>query len=88
MSERHFLYDIDEETKVRFVSFLGDTGRFDLAILTTDHYFGKKVILDIQTSRFAIIGSDDLEEPEYIEYAFNLNNERAEELKKFLYEIL
>ena len=41
MKERFFLYDDTEDTKTRFVSFVGDNQRFDLAIVKTDRHFGK-----------------------------------------------
>jgi hypothetical protein len=88
MKERFFLYDDTEDTKTRFVSFVGDNQRFDLAIVKTDRHFGKSLVLDIQGNRFAIIGEDDLKEEGYIEYAFQLNEEDAEELRSFLLELL
>lgn len=84
MESPHFLYDFQEETKIRFVSFIGDTRRFDLAILTTDHFFGKMIILEIQKNRFAIMGNEDLEEENSLEEAFALNTDEASELKEFL----
>jgi len=88
MSERFFLYDDTVETKTRFVSFMGDNQRFDLAVIQSDRYYGKQLVLDIQSNRFAIIGEDDLKEPGYIEHAFNLNEENAEELRVFLFKIV
>jgi hypothetical protein len=88
MSERMYLYDDMVDTRTRFISFMGDNSRFDLAIVMSDRYYGKKLVLDIQGGRFAIIGQDDLDEPGYIEEVFNLNEEDAEELRSFLYEIV
>jgi hypothetical protein len=88
MSERFFLYDDTVDTKTRFVSFMGENHRFDLAIIQSDRYYGKQMVLDIQSNRFAIIGEDDLKEPGYLEYAFKLNEEDAEELRDFLYELI
>ena len=88
MSERFFLYDDTVETKTRFISFMGDNQRFDLAIIQSDRYYGKQLVLDIQSNRFAIIGEDDLKEPGYIEHAYQLNEEDAEELRDFLFEIV
>ncbi|HJV17484.1 MAG TPA: DUF3055 domain-containing protein [Bacillales bacterium] len=87
MTEPFFLYDDTEETKTRFISFVGNQ-RFDLAIVKSDRYYGKQLVLDLLGSRFAIIGPDDLEEEGYIEHAFQLNEEDAEELKDFLAEIV
>ncbi len=88
MSERFFLYDDTENTKTRFVSFVGENKRFDLAIVQTDRHYGKSLVLNLQGNRFAIIGPDDLEEEGYLEYVFQLNEEDAEELHSFLSEII
>jgi hypothetical protein len=88
MAERMYLYDDTVQVNTRFVSFMGENLRFDLAIIISDRYYGKKLVLDIQGGRFAIIGQDDLDEPGYIEDVFNLNEEDAEELRSFLYEIV
>lgn len=88
MKERFFLYDDTENTKTRFVSFVGDNQRFDLAIVQTDRHYGKHLVLDLQSNRFAIIGEDDLKEEGYLEYAYNLNEEDAEELRSFLLELI
>ncbi|MFP7297387.1 DUF3055 domain-containing protein [Neobacillus niacini] len=88
MKERFFLYDDTENTKTRFVSFVGDNQRFDLAIVQTDRHYGKHLVLDLQGNRFAIIGEDDLKEEGYLEYAYQLNEEDAEELRSFLLELL
>jgi len=88
MGERFYLYDETTETKTRFVSFMGENQRFDLAIIHTDRYYGKHLILNLQSDRYAIIGEDDLKEPGYLEHVFQLNDEDANELREFLYEIV
>ncbi|MCM3574746.1 DUF3055 domain-containing protein [Mesobacillus subterraneus] len=88
MTEQFFLYDETEETKTRYVSFVGDNQRFDLAIMQTGRYYGKSIVMDIQGSRFAILGQDDLDEEGYLEFAYNLSEEDAEELRSFLRPIL
>lgn len=88
MSERFFLYDDKEDTKTRFVSFVGENQRFDLAIVQTDRHYGKSLVLDLQGNRFAIIGQDDLKEEGYLEYAYQLSEEDAEELRSFLLEMI
>jgi hypothetical protein len=88
MTEEFFLYDDTEETKTRYVSFVGENQRFDLAIMQTGRYYGKSIVMDIQGSRFAILGQDDLDEEGYLEFAYNLSEEDAEELRSFLRPIL
>jgi hypothetical protein len=88
MTNRYFLYDEKEKTETRFVSYVGETQRFDLAIVQTNRFYGKQLVLDLQGSRFAIIGQDDLEEDGYLEHIFKLTTEEAEELKAFLTQIV
>ncbi|OXS61368.1 Protein of unknown function (DUF3055) [Bacillus sp. V-88] len=88
MSERFYLYDDTENTRTRFVSFMGENQRYDLAITQTERYYGKSLVLDLQGSRFAIMGRDDLDEPGYIESVFKLTGEEADELRDFLGEII
>ncbi|WP_077214480.1 DUF3055 domain-containing protein [Bacillus dakarensis] len=88
MSERFFLYDDKVDTKTRFVSFMGENTRFDLALIQSDRYYGKHIVLNIQSNRFAIIGQDDLKEEGYLEYAFQISEEDAAELHSFLEEVI
>ncbi|KIL42636.1 DUF3055 domain-containing protein [Jeotgalibacillus soli] len=88
MSERFYLYDDVEQTKTRFVSFMGEQQRYDLAIMQSDRYYGKSLVMDIQGGRFAVIGQDDLEEPGYLEHVYKLKEEDAQELRDFLSEIV
>ena len=88
MAEHFFLYDETEETNTRFLSFMGEQQRFDLVLITTTRYYGKKLVLDIQSNRFAIIGQDDLEEPGYLEHAFRLSEDDGKELREFLFEVV
>lgn len=87
-SDFMFLYDEKENTETRFVSFMGETTRFDLAITETDRFYGKKLVFNIQSGRTAIIGPDDLEEPEYVSHAFQISDEEAKELHIFLSEVI
>lgn len=89
MSDFDFLYDHQEETTTRFVCFVGHAlHRFDLAIMTTTRYFGKKLVIDLQSGRSAVIGPDDLAEEGYLEHVFKINEEQALELNEFLSQII
>ncbi|WCK56887.1 DUF3055 domain-containing protein [Aneurinibacillus sp. Ricciae_BoGa-3] len=80
-----FLYDHSEETKTRYVSFMGEVGRYDLAIIKTGNFYGKSIVLNIQSNRMAILGQKDLDEPGYLEEVFNMSETEAAELREFLY---
>lgn len=86
--ERLYLYDETEETETRFVSFMGQNERFDLGIMKTNRFYGKALVFDMQGGRFAIIGTDDLQADGYLEKAFQLSEENANELRDFLSDII
>lgn len=88
MGEFQFLYDVQEEVQARYVSFFTDHSRFDLAIIRTDRFFGKSLVLDIQSGKFAILGQDDLDEPGYLEHTFAIDEQTANDLRQFLYQII
>ncbi|UTW68718.1 DUF3055 family protein [Anaerobacillus sp. HL2] len=45
MSEHFYLYDEkNEETRTRFVSFMGESQRFDIAVETIARYYGNKLL--------------------------------------------
>ncbi|MBJ6363839.1 DUF3055 domain-containing protein [Paenibacillus sp. GCM10012307] len=80
-----FMSDKTEDTSTRFVTFIGPSmKRYDLAITTTNSFYGKKLVTDLQAGKTAIIGPDDLEEEGYLENVFKLTEEEAQELEQFL----
>lgn len=84
-----FLADTTEQTTTRFVCFITPSmKRFDLAITTTKHFYGKKMVTDLQSGRTAILGPDDLEEEGYLEHVYRLSEEEAGELRGFLVQVI
>lgn len=84
-----YLFDNSEQTTTRFVVFITPKlNRFDLAVTTTDRYYGKKLVTDLQNGITAIIGPDDLEEEGYLERVFKLDEEGAAELREFLEQVV
>lgn len=87
--EFDFLTDVSEETSTRFVCFITPSlHRFDLAITSTTHFYGKILVTDLQHGKTAIIGPDDLEEEGYLEHEFQLTVVQAEELRSFLQQVV
>lgn len=85
MSEVFMLYDETEQGTTRFVGFATDHARYDLAIVTTAHFYGKKLVVAIQSGRSAILNDDDAQNAHYIMDVFGISNEHeAEELSEFL----
>lgn len=89
LSDYDFMSDTTEQTTTRFVTFITpELNRFDLAIMTTERFYGKKLITNLQSGITAIIGPDDLAEKGYLERAYKLNEEEAAELGQFLYLVV
>ncbi|NMO96045.1 DUF3055 domain-containing protein [Paenibacillus lemnae] len=84
-----FLSDSTESTSTRFVTFIGPSlKRFDLAVTSTESFYGKKIVTDLQFGRSAILADDDLEEEGYLERTFRLEPEEADDLRNFLGMVL
>ncbi|WP_178075128.1 DUF3055 domain-containing protein [Paenibacillus albus] len=85
MNDYDFMSDTTEDTSTRFVTFITpNLKRFDLAITSTNRFYGKKLITDLQSGRTAIVGQDDLDEEGYLEFTFKLTEEEATDLRQFL----
>ncbi|MCL6548360.1 MAG: DUF3055 domain-containing protein [Alicyclobacillus sp.] len=83
--DHHILYDETEQTTTRYVGITGDHARFDLAITTTAHFYGKRLVSLIQTGRVAIVNDEDAANVPYVMEAFNVRDEQeARELSAFL----
>lgn len=80
------MYDESEDTNTRFVGFVGDH-RWDLAITKTDHFYGKSLVICLQTNKVGILGHDDLEDDKLhlLANTFGLDDEEQTiELRNFL----
>jgi len=83
------LYDESEKAKIRFVGFVSDHGRYDYGIVYTHLFFGKPLVICMQTGRSSLLSTEDVENIEYLKQIFNLqSHEEAEELAIFLKENL
>jgi hypothetical protein len=79
------LYDESENSKVRFVGFVSENARYDFGIIFTNQFFGKPLVVCMQTGRSTLMCSDEAQIIERIQQAFNIASaEEAEELSVFL----
>ena len=70
-----YLYDDEEQSQVQFVGFVGEHSRYDLMHVQTDRHYGKTLVLNMQTNKFGIIGTDDIEEEGYIAHILGVSQE-------------
>lgn len=79
------LYDESEQTQVRFIGFVSEKGRYDFGIVYTQMFFGKLLVICMQTGRSSLLSLEDTENLEYIQQIYNLSSlEEAEEVSTFL----
>ena len=83
-----YLYDDDESSQVQFVGFVGEYSRYDLMLIQTDRHFGKTMVLNMQTNKFGIIGTDDLEEEGYIAYILGVTENEGNEITEYLHQVI
>ncbi|CAI6046387.1 DUF3055 domain-containing protein [Cohnella sp. JJ-181] len=89
LTDFDFLSDSTEQTSTRFVTFVSPgLNRFDLAIITTNRFYGKKLVVDMQSGRSGVLAYDDLEEEGVIASVFRIDEEQAADLSRFLALVL
>jgi hypothetical protein len=87
----HFdhLYDESENAKVRFLGFASEESRHDFGIVYSHKFYGKPLVICMQTGQSTLLCSEDAVNPGYLKKVFRLSSEReAEALSAFLQEHL
>lgn len=83
------LYEEEENVKVRFIGFTTDTARYDFGIVYTHLFFGKPLVVCMQTGRSAILDPEDLHDIEYLMSIYKIEDyQEAADLAEFFNEAL
>jgi hypothetical protein len=69
------LYDETESAKVRFVGFVSNDARYDFGIIYTTQFFGKPLVVCMQTGRSTLMCSDEALRTEHIQKVFRIDSE-------------
>ncbi|MDF2814081.1 MAG: hypothetical protein K0Q81_281 [Paenibacillus sp.] len=77
-------YDLTEQAQVNFTGFATDNSRYDFAIVYTKYFFGKPLVICMQTNKSSLLDADDLSNLTHLQKAFQLKEEEARELSDFL----
>ncbi|MGN1401862.1 MAG: SAV0927 family protein [Bacillus sp. (in: firmicutes)] len=75
------LYDEYENARVRFVGFMTEETRCDFGIVFTDMFFGKLLVICMQTGRSALLDQDDLKDLDHLQSIFKIK--KREEAQAF-----
>jgi hypothetical protein len=82
------LYDEDENVKARFIGFMTEKTRYDFGIVYTNLFFGKPLVVCMQTGRSTLLDSQDLEDIDYLKSVFKVDYDEAAELAEFFLQTL
>ncbi|MCI3921478.1 DUF3055 domain-containing protein [Paenibacillus sp. TRM 82003] len=83
------LYDEAETSKVDFFGYASERARYDFAIVFTNRFFGKPLVICMQTNRSSLLCADDLENTENLQKLFAIESaEEAGELAVILQQRL
>ncbi len=69
------MYDDMENTKVRFVGFTSENDRYDFGIVFTSKFYGKPLVVCMQTGRSALFSAEDAKVIDNIKNKFMIQDE-------------
>jgi hypothetical protein len=79
------LYETSETTKVDFVGFTSEKARYDFGLVYTNQFFGKPLVICMQTGRSSLLCAEDAQNIEMLQKKFGITDEEeARELSVFL----
>ncbi|WP_202914651.1 DUF3055 domain-containing protein [Paenibacillus antri] len=79
------MYDETENAKVDFFGYASERARYDFAIVYTNRFFGKPLVVCMQTGRSSLLCADDLANTENLQRTFAIADaEEARELAALL----
>jgi hypothetical protein len=83
------LYDEHENAKVRFIGFTTEHTRYDFGIIYTSMFFGKPLVVCMQTGRSTLLDPKDIEDIDYLQTVFRIpDQQQAADLAEFFSETL
>lgn len=71
---RHIAHESYEESRSRFVTLVTDHSQYDLIINYSSHFFGKALILLVQSNRFGIFDLYDIRDSETLACKLGIGN--------------
>jgi hypothetical protein len=83
-----YIKDEKQNSETRLISFIGNTIRFDLAIIQSPLFHPDLLVIDLNTNKYSKIQLDTLLEPNYVEHTFQYNEMEADDIKKYLSPII
>lgn len=66
------LYDEYENVKVQFIGFTTDEVRYDFGIVYTNMFFGKPLVVCMQTGRSTLLCAEEVKNVDQLQKLFNI----------------
>lgn len=89
MEHYDHLYDVSENANVRFLGFISEGTRYDFGMVFTHKFYGKPLVICMQTGQSTLLSSEDAVNPGYLQKIFRLDSENeAVTLAEFFQEHL
>ncbi|MCA1029904.1 DUF3055 domain-containing protein [Bacillus timonensis] len=83
------MYEENEKVNVRFVGFTTERVRYDFGIIYTNMFFGKPLVVCMQTGRSTLLDPKDIEDLDHLRQVFRINSlDEASDLAEFFKEAL
>ncbi|GGC80190.1 hypothetical protein GCM10007216_08380 [Thalassobacillus devorans] len=83
------LYDEMEQSNVRFVGFTTKEGRYDFGIVYTSQFFGKPLVVCMQSGQSSLLDSSDVKDLDFLQKKFRLPDKMvAMDLADFLNDVV
>ena len=88
MEDFLIMYDEHIEVPSRFIGFIGRSRQFDFILLYSDHFFGKTLVIHMQSQKSVVLTQEEAEDVDFLRDAFSLQQEEAEDVSAFLPQYL
>jgi hypothetical protein len=69
------MYDESETAKIRFVGFVSDENRYDIGVVYTNQFFGKPLVICMQTGRSTTLCAQEAKNISRIMDIFSITSE-------------
>ncbi|PYI54467.1 DUF3055 domain-containing protein [Paenibacillus flagellatus] len=82
------LYDTAEQANIQFVGYATERTRYDFGIVYTNAFFGKPLVVCMQTNRSSLLDYHDLDNLTHLQKSFRLTPVEAAEVSSFLRQLI
>ncbi|PKR78100.1 hypothetical protein CEY16_09290 [Halalkalibacillus sediminis] len=86
--QKKYLINETKQVDIRYISFMGELRRYDLAIMKNPSNLSEYVIIDLDGSRYTKVRPEQLHDGDFFCHAFNVNEYQAEELYSYIKDFL